>query len=277
MNTQAIGVFDSGVGGLTVYRALKQALPQENFLYLGDTARVPYGVRSPETIREYTLEAAECLVKAGIKFLVVACNTATGVALPLLQKTYPSLPMMGVIDAGAAAALKASKSQHIGVIATPATVAAGSYAQAILTGNPQATLLAKATPLLVPLAEEGLLEGDIPRQLIEYYLQDWLNLPADLRPDSLILGCTHFPVLAKVIHQVVGDKMQIIDSAAAVSEVVSAYFQAHPSLANPTQVPGTTQFWVTDAVERFTSVAEIFLGTALPKAAVRQIHLGAST
>jgi glutamate racemase len=258
MNTLPIGVFDSGVGGLTVYRALKQALPQENFLYLGDTARLPYGTKTPDTIIQYALQAARLLVDAGVKFLVIACNTATGPALPVLRKTYPGLPIMGVIEPGAQAALAQSHSKHIGVIATEATVAAHSYRDAIHRLDAQAVVVEKAAGLLVPLTEEGLLAGDIPVQIAHHYLDDLLGDAADC-PDTLILGCTHFPVLTEVIHQVVGGRMQIIDSSLVISAAVKDYFLNHPELAN-TQEKGHSEFWVTDGIGRFMKVAECFLG-----------------
>lgn len=269
MNTYPIGIFDSGVGGLTVYQALKHVMPHENFLYFGDTARVPYGTKSTETIIRYTLQAAKQLTAAGIKFLVIACNTATGPALSVLRKAYPNLPIIGVIEPGAEVALKVSKTAHIGVIATPATVRARGYEKAILEENPQATVLTKAAPLLVAVAEEGLVEGEIPEQICNHYLADWLKLSDGLGPDTLILGCTHFPVLAPVIHKVVGNKMQIIDSAESVAQAVHTYFETHPDLKNSEAEAGST-FWVTDGVDRFIHVAHIFLDEKIEQ---NQIHL----
>ncbi len=269
MNALPIGVFDSGVGGLTVYRALKQALPHENFLYLGDTARLPYGTKTPDTIIQYALQATQLLVSSGIKFLVIACNTATGPALPILRKTYPNLPMMGVIEPGAAAALAHSKTKHIAVIATEATVAAHSYLKAIQQLDSEAVVVEKAAGLLVPLTEEGLLAGEIPTTIIHHYLDDLLLDPAT-RPDTLILGCTHFPVLTDVIHEVVGGRVQIIDSSKVVSEAVHGYFAAHPDLANTCHQLGQSQFWVTDGMGRFMRVAERFLGAKIDSA---QVHL----
>ncbi|MCX7123476.1 MAG: glutamate racemase, partial [Gammaproteobacteria bacterium] len=195
MNALPIGIFDSGVGGLTVYRALKRILPHENFLYLGDTARLPYGTKTPDTIIQYALQAARLLIDAGIKFLVIACNTATGPALPVLRKRYPDLPIIGVIEPGAVAALAISKTKHIAVIATEATVAAHSYQSAIYHLDRTAQVVEKAAGLLVPLTEEGFLSGEIPCKIIHHYLDDLLADP-NTRPDTLILGCTHFPVLA---------------------------------------------------------------------------------
>lgn len=268
-----IGVFDSGVGGLTVYHALKTALPYENFLYLGDTARVPYGIKTPDTIIHYALQAARLLVDEGIKFLVVACNTATGPALPILQKTYTEIPVMGVIEPGAAAALAVSKTKRIGVIATSATIAAHSYQEALKHLDHEAHIIEKAASLLVPLAEEGLIEGEIPLSIVRHYLDELLNQRADAGLDTLILGCTHFPILAKVIRQVVGDTMQIVDSAESVSRAVHAYFEAHPALQNLQKTKGLSQFWVTDGVGRFMSVAKLFLGEELLAEQVKLVDL----
>lgn len=272
MNTHPIGIFDSGVGGLTVYQALKRALPHESFLYLGDTARVPYGTKTSDTIIRYTLQAAKQLTTAGIKFLVIACNTATGPALSVLRKTYPKLPIIGVIEPGAKAALALSKTQHIGVIATPATVRAQGYEKAILKHTPQATVLTKAAPLLVSVAEEGLLTGLIPQTIAEHYLQEWLKLNDEERPDTLILGCTHFPVLSAVIHQVVGNKMQIVDSAESVAVAVKDYFEKNPELRN-SEPKGNSTFWVTDGMDRFINVAHIFLDEKIEPSQVHLIDL----
>lgn len=269
MNNHPIGIFDSGVGGLTVYHALKKSLPHENFVYLGDTARLPYGMKTPDTIIRYTLQAAEKLIQAGVKFLVIACNTATGAALEAVQKQYPHVPLMGVIEPGAEVALQKSPNAHIGVIATPATVRAQGYEKAILNRNPEAIILSKPAPLLVSVAEEGLISGEIPEKIAHHYLDEWLKLPDATRPDTLILGCTHFPVLEKVIHKVVGNKMQIIDSAASVAKAVSAYFDAHPSLKN-TSAHGTSTFWVTDGIDRFIHVAHVFLDDKIKP---DQVHL----
>jgi glutamate racemase len=270
MNALPIGIFDSGVGGLTVYRALKRILPHENFLYLGDTARLPYGTKTPDTIIQYALQAARLLIDAGIKFLVIACNTATGPALPVLRKRYPDLPIIGVIEPGAVAALAISKTKHIAVIATEATVAAHSYQSAIYHLDRTAQVVEKAAGLLVPLTEEGFLSGEIPCKIIHHYLDDLLADP-NTRPDTLILGCTHFPVLAEVIHEVVGDRIQIVDSSRVVSEAVHDYFGAHPDFVHSGAEEGFSEFWVTDGVGRFMRVAERFLGSEIHAEQVRLV------
>ncbi len=268
-----IGVFDSGVGGLTVYHALKAVLPHENFLYLGDTARVPYGIKTPDTIIQYAIQAARLLTDEGIKFLVIACNTATGPALPILQKIYPKIPVMGVIEPGAEAALAVSKTKRIGVIATSATVAAHSYHEALKRLDHEAYIIEKAASLLVPLAEEGLIEGEIPLSIVHHYLDELLGQQGDQALDTLILGCTHFPVLAKVIRQVVGDTMQIVDSAESVSQAVRRYFETHPALKNQQKTKSLSQFWVTDGVGRFMNVAQTFLSEELSAAQVKLVDL----
>lgn len=273
MSTQAIGIFDSGVGGLTVYQALKAILPHENFLYLGDTARVPYGIKTPDTIIHYALQASKKLCETGLKFLVIACNTVTGPALPILKQSYPNLPIIGVIQPGVEEALQISKNKKIAVIATAATVAAHSYEKAIHHLCPTAVVIEKAAGLLVPLAEEGLLSGEIAEKMVHYYLQDLLTLHPDQSPDTLILGCTHFPVLLPVIERVLNKKMKIVNSAAAVSAAVLGYFQSHPQLKNNSLYPGETTFWVSDGIERFTRVAETFLGTHLDASSVHLVDL----
>ncbi len=273
MNTHPIGIFDSGVGGLTVYKALKTALPNENFLYLGDTARLPYGTKTRDTITRYTLQAAQKLIDAGIKFLVIACNTATASCLEALKKGHPNLPIIGVIEPGAKFAEAASHTKHIAVIATPATISSQGYEKAILFIQPKAAVLSKATPLLVAVAEEGLIHGEIPEKIIHHYLDEWLQLNTNKRPDTLILGCTHFPVLKAVIHKVVGNKMQVIDSAETIAHEVRDYFTQHPHLQNPHSQLGQSTFWVTDGTKRFLQVAHVFLEEQILSSQVHLIDL----
>src|SRR5216117_3024982 len=189
-----IGVFDSGIGGLTVVKALRDLLPNENIVYLGDTARVPYGAKSPETVQRYALELAQILMKKNSKALVVACNTVSSVALPLLTKKF-SVPVIGVIEPGARAALQATRNRHIGVIGTRATIRSGAYEKTLRAAASNVRVSSRACPLLVPLIEEGLLEDDVTDQLILRYLQP---LVAD-GIDTLVLGCTHYPLLAHAI------------------------------------------------------------------------------
>lgn len=254
-----IGVFDSGVGGLTVLKALKATLPNEHFLYLGDTARLPYGTKTPQTVSSYAIQAVSFLLDQGIKLLVVACNTATALALPALKEHFPTLPIIGVIEPSAQAALAISQNKRIAVLATQATVNSKGYEQAILHQDVHAKVLSKPATLLVALAEEGLLAGDISRLAVQHYLEPILN-DKEFQADTLVLGCTHFPVLQKVIKEVVVDKMKIVDSAQSVAMEVEKFLLAHPDLL-ATKEPNAqvTRFLVTDGVGRFMQVAEIFL------------------
>jgi glutamate racemase len=260
-----IGVFDSGVGGLTVYRALHEHLPNERFIYLGDTARVPYGTKSLATVERYAVENARFLASHGIKLLVVACNTASALALPAIRAALP-IDVVGVIGPGARAAVAAKQAgglRTIGVIATESTVQSGAYTAAIKKANAALEVLERACPLFVALAEEGWSGSDVTRTVAESYL-------ADLRArlDTLVLGCTHYPILREVIQQAIGNDVQLIDSGEATAVEVKALLQAK-GLARMTLPTGALNrhlcddldhFYVTDAAERFARVAERFLG-----------------
>jgi glutamate racemase len=253
-DARPIGVFDSGVGGLTVFQALERALPHESLVYLGDTARVPYGTKSAETVVRYTLEAARFMLRQQVKMVVVACNTASSVALDAMERET-RLPVLGVIAPGARRAVERSRTQRIGVIGTRATIASGAYKRAIQALAPEAEVLSQACPLFVPLAEEGWTEGEITRRIAEKYLEPFQR--ADV--DTLVLGCTHYPLLSKVIAQVMGAKVGLVDSAEAVAE------EAARELAAATEkgagaARGGHHFYVTDAPETFQVVAERFLG-----------------
>ncbi len=268
-----IGIFDSGVGGLTVYRALHEQLPAERFVYLGDTARVPYGTKSLATVERYAVENARFLAAHGIKLLVVACNTASALALPAIRASV-NVPVVGVIAPGAQAAARASKGQGIGVVATEATVQSGAYRRAIAELAPQAEVIERACPLFVSLAEEGWAETDVARVVATEYLQD---LRAE-RIAVLVLGCTHYPILRRVIQETVGAEVQLIDSGAAAAASVEALlereglrrrsFETHTGQLLKARAPARRlcddldHFYVTDAAERFARVAERFLGSA---------------
>jgi glutamate racemase len=267
MNSTAIGIFDSGMGGLTVMRALVQRLPQEQFLYLGDTARLPYGTKSADTVRRYALQAAHALTARGVKLVVIACNTAS-VSLPALQEALSPLPVIGVIEPGAEAALKAAPSGPIAVIATEGTVKGGAYVRAIhaLSSAPVAQ---QACPLFVPMAEEGLTEGPIAEAVAHRYLDPLMaRLP---KPKALVLGCTHFPALKKVIAEVVGPAVILVDSAATAAEAVARLLDER-GLASGAKA-GEHRFFVTDAPDRFARVGEIFFGTPIDPGAVEQVDL----
>jgi glutamate racemase len=263
-----IGIFDSGVGGLTVYRALHEHLSNERFVYLGDTARVPYGTKSLATVERYAVENAEFLAAHGIKMLVVACNTASALALPAIREAL-DIDVVGVIGPGARAAA-AAIAQHaggvrtIGVIATESTVRSGAYTTAIKKADPTADVIEQACPLLVPLAEEGWVNNDVAHTVAETYLKD---LQAKI--DTLVLGCTHYPILRDVIQQAVGQDVTLIDSGEATAVEVKALLK-EKGLARLTRPTGALErqlcddldhFYVTDAAERFARVAERFLGS----------------
>jgi glutamate racemase len=247
-NGAAIGVFDSGVGGLTVFREITRVLPREPLIYLGDSARVPYGTKSPETVTRYTLEAARHLIERGIKLLVIACNTATAAALPALQDEL-KIPVLGVVEPGARAAV-ARTSGYVGVIATEGTVRSRAYTRAIKALDPDVEVLESAAPLFVPLAEEGWANTHVAREVAEVYLEPLI----DAGIDTLVLGCTHYPILRSTIEQVVGDQVSIVDSAETTAEAVKQLLGRSSGVDMPAH-----HFLVTDATERFRKVAGEFL------------------
>jgi glutamate racemase len=258
-----IGIFDSGVGGLTVYRALHEHLPNERFVYLGDTARVPYGTKSLATVERYAVENAQFLAAHGIKLLVVACNTASALALPAIRQAL-DIDAVGVIGPGARAAVASSSGKRIGVIATESTVQSGAYTQAIQKADPNAAVIERACPLFVPLAEEGWADEDVARSVAETYLND---LRSSI--DTLVLGCTHYPILKSVIQESVGAQVELIDSGEATAREVKSLLK-EKGLAGSSSGTGALErqlcddldhFYVTDAAERFGRVAERFLGS----------------
>jgi glutamate racemase len=263
-----IGIFDSGVGGLTVYRALHAALPDERFVYLGDTARIPYGTRSLSTVERYAMENARFLDAHGIKLLVVACNTASALALPAIRDVV-HVEVIGVIEPGARAAAEASVGKRIGVIATEATVRSRAYARAIANLEPEAEVIARACPLFVPLAEEGWAETDEARSIAAKYLRKIRESSVD----TLVLGCTHYPILRRVIQETMGRDVRLIDSGEAAAHDVKAMLEARGLARARRDVDNDgarerslcddlDHFYVTDAAERFSRVAERFLGSA---------------
>lgn len=264
-----IGVFDSGVGGLTVLRALHARLPHESLLYLGDMARLPYGSKSPQTVSRYARQAAEVLVARGIKLLVVACNTASALALEELRAAFPRIPVIGVLEPGAAAACAATRSGRIAVIATEGTVRGGAYERAIRSIRPDAAVSAAACPLFVALAEEGWHDGPIVEAIARRYLQP---LFADAPPDVLVLGCTHFPVLAQTLAAVAGPRTTLVDSAHTTAEAVAQALANLDLAAEPSAEP-SVHFMSTDAPERFSRVAEGFLPSTLRPRRVELIDL----
>ncbi len=256
-NESPIGVFDSGIGGLTVVRALRQRLPQENIYYFGDTARVPYGVKSDETIRHYAAQIADFLIEKRVKLLVVACNTMAAVASEVLR-ARSRVPMLDVIGAGARVAAENSSRRKVGVIGTLTTVASGAYPRAIRDLDPAVQVETQACPLLVPLVEEGWLDHPVTRLTAEEYLAPLLLGGID----TLVLGCTHYPLLRDLLQDIAGEDVQLVDSAEAVAEGAHALL-AGLKLLNPgTQAPAH-RYFVTDVPQRFQAVGERFLGGSL--------------
>lgn len=254
---RAIGVFDSGVGGLTVLKELQHLLPGEELLYLGDTARVPYGTKSPATVRRYAMEAAAFLTQRKVKMLVVACNTASSVALLELETCF-KLPVIGVIEPGARRAVSVTRSGSIGVIGTEGTIKSGAYTLAIKQLAPDADVVGVPCPLFVPLVEEGWLDHPVTRLTAEEYLRPLRKHGID----TLVLGCTHYPLLKNVLQEVLGPEVVLIDSAEETAFAVAARLQGQGCL-RPARQAVPPQFFVTDVPERFQRVGGEFLGHPL--------------
>ncbi|MDL2266693.1 glutamate racemase [Desulfovibrio sp. OttesenSCG-928-G15] len=278
-----IGLFDSGVGGLTVLAALLKRLPDESYYFLGDTARLPYGTKSSGTIVRYSLQTTQRLVEKGIKLLVVACNTATAAALPVLQKTYAPLPVIGVIQPGARAACKAVQGKTGGgivVMATESTINSCAYTNAIHAINPDVPVRGVGATLFVSLAEEGWMSGPIAEGIAARYLEPVLQ---ENKPDCIVLGCTHFPPLAPAIAAVAGPDVVLVDSAATTAEAVEQELErlalVRPTVsdakqdaakANPLQ---RVRFYTTDAPERFARVGSLFLNTPISSDSLELVSL----
>lgn len=273
MNTDLpIGIFDSGVGGLTVLKAISQLLPAENLLYLGDTARVPYGTKSRKTIVRYTLMAAQKLVDCGVKMLVIACNTATSAALPELSAHFAPMPVLGVVLPSAKAAVAVTRKGHIAVIGTEATIHGQAYQNAIAGLAPQARVTARACTLLVSLAEEGWTSGEATQAVLRRYLDDIFAVPPANKPDALLLGCTHFPLFQSAIQALIGADVAIVDSATATARAVRDELCRY-GLQNGQMQGGRRQFMTTDNASRFASTGGNFLGYALTPANVELVDL----
>ncbi len=255
-----IGVFDSGIGGLTVVREMLAELPSEDIIYLGDTARVPYGIRSRETVARYALEGANFMLSQGIKALVVACNTVSAVGLDGIR-ARTDVPVIGVIEPGARAATSHTRSRKIGVIGTEATIKSCSYPEAIRALDPSLEVVCRACPLFVPLVEEGWIEGELPELAARTYLD---GMKAE-GIDALVLGCTHYPLLKLVLRAVLGEGIELIDSATETARTVREVLASRGLLR--AEAPGRAavrRFFVTDDPERFRGVGERFLGRAIP-------------
>ncbi len=255
-----IGIFDSGIGGLTVVKEVIRQLPGEDIVYFGDTARVPYGAKSPQTVIKYSIENTLFLLNFRVKLIIVACNTSSSYSLRILRDNF-KIPLIGVITPGAQEALRATKSGRIGVIGTSATVESGAYEKEIRNIDPRAKVFSRACPLFVSLAEEGWLTDKVTYMTADRYLRP---LKAR-RIDTLILGCTHYPLLKQVIGKVMGKSVKIIDSASSVAEEVHAILMSMGELSGSKKKPHH-RFFATDAVEHFIRVGEKFLGTKIYRA-----------
>ena len=265
-NEKPIGVFDSGVGGLTVVRALMERLPNENIVYFGDTARVPYGVKSRNTIEEFTAQIVEFLLQNEVKALVIACNTIAAVAYKRVQQMVGNMPIISVIEAGAQAALATTRNNHIGVIATSTTVNSNAYARAIHAQNPDTRILSQASPILVPLVEEGWLDHEVTRLTVREYLKPILAEDVD----TLVLGCTHYPLLKPLIKKEV-NTLELVDSSITTAEATAqALSDAH--LLNTSQQMPDYRFYVSDIPLRFQTIGERFLGRSLEQ--IEMMRLG---
>lgn len=256
-NAQPIGVFDSGIGGLTVVRALIRHLPNENIVYFGDTARVPYGPKSAEVVRDYAGQDAEVLLRHNVKLIVIACNTVSAVALDVVQKRA-KIPVVGVILPGAAAAVNASRKKRIGVIGTLGTISSNAYVNAIRQLDPSVQVFSQPCPLFVPFAEEGWTDHKATELVAKEYL-----FPLTLQKiDTLILGCTHYPLLKGVISKVLHDSVTLIDSGEAAAATVAETL-SREGIQNQSTMKPNLQFYVSDVPHKFTEVGERFLGQKL--------------
>ncbi len=252
-----IGIFDSGIGGLTVVKELKKQLPNEQLIYFGDTARIPYGTKSKELIRQFAIEDAQFLMQFDIKLLIVACNTASSLAIDTLREHFP-LPIVGVVKPGARAAAQKSKNKRIGVIGTPSTINSGAYAVEIRKQIKTEHIYSQACPLLVPLVEEGWLDGEITRLTLEKYLTNLINKNVD----TLILGCTHYPLLKDSIEQVTQGKMTLVDSGLETAKTVKE-IMLKENFANRDRKKDNDLYFVSDNPQKFQKIGSMFLGEKL--------------
>lgn len=260
-----IGIFDSGIGGLTVVRALKALRPDLSFVYLGDTARTPYGTKSPETIRRYSEEAAGFLAKKGARAVIIACNTASSLATGHLREKFPGLPVFEVVAPAVEAALSASKNGRIGVIGTRATIGSGIYEQRLRAGRRDVEVFSRPAPLLVSLVEEGWIDTPETSAIVGKYV-------APLREeeiDTLILGCTHYPLLKRTIAERLGPQVRLIDSAEAAAKAFCATIETDAALDAVLQKKGRTSFFVTDPTPLFAALGSEWLGAEIAVSAVK--------
>lgn len=256
LQRQAIGIFDSGIGGLTVLKEVRKCLSKENIIYLGDTARVPYGIRSSQTVIKYSIANTDFLLKQNIKFLIIACNTASAVATTALRKKY-SIPIVDVVTPGAKRAIGVTRNKRIGIIGTEGTIKSGAYQKEIKLLNPQCETFARSCPLFVPLAEEGWCshEDDVVLLVARRYLEIFKRYDID----TLVLGCTHYPLLKDAIQRVMGPEINLIDSAEAIALEVQQMLNKE-NTQNHSDSVGTSIFYLTDISHRFAETGKRFLG-----------------
>lgn len=264
-DARPIGVFDSGIGGLTVVSALRKLLPNESIFYLGDTARVPYGGKSAATVERYSLEIAEMLLEENCKAIVVACNTASALAVPRLEQSVP-VSVLGVIYPGAKAAITATRNKHIGVIGTRATIRSGAYERALRSLDPEVEITALACPLLVPLIEEGWLDNEITDRVIKRYLDPLVEMAVD----TLVLGCTHYPMLRDAILRFLGDRVRLVDSAENCAIAVKCLLE-EKALRAPESSEGNLQVALTDQPDAFLQIARDALQLELGTVQLREV------
>jgi glutamate racemase len=264
MSQSPIGIFDSGIGGLTVAKAVMKSMPAENIIYFGDTARVPYGIKSTETVKEYALQITDFLIKKRVKMILIACNTVAAAAEDAVQARSGEIPVLGVVTAGAKAAMDVSLNHNlIGVIGTLSTIGSGAYETALKKVHPNLAVFSKACPLLVPLAEEGWTDNEIADMTIAIYLEDFKKQ----KLDGLILGCTHYPLFRDSIEKFMAQEgMQIIDSADSIAELAKE--KLNSSGAANSENTGTLQCYVSDKPQRFQQLAERFLGQPINRVEV---------
>ena len=256
---QPIGIFDSGIGGLTVFKAVRKQIPQESIVYFGDTARVPYGTKSKETITRFSIDNVHFLEGFKVKMVIVACNTASSLSLEALQKKF-SIPIIGVIEPGAQEAVRRSKNGRIGVIGTKSTIGSNAYENCLKRLDPGVEVYSGACPLLVPFVEEGWLEGDVLSKVAQTYLAPFKSF----KIDTLILGCTHYPLLSRVIQKTLGDQVCLVNSGEEAAKEAKRLLLKLKIAAHGRPRPSDTRFFVSDEPEQFRALGERFLGTAIP-------------
>lgn len=261
-----IGIFDSGVGGLTVAAEIMKTLPSEEIIYFGDLARTPYGSKSQDTIRRFSIEIVNFLIKQQVKIIVVACNTASSLALTELKERF-SLPIIGVIQPGVLKAIKSTKSKRIGVIGTSATISSNAYSKAIKSINPTIQVLSEACPLFVPLVEEGWVDHEVTKLVAKEYLTPL----KENQIDTLILGCTHYPFLKGILQEVMGDGIVLIDSAVEVAQETEKVLRENNLIRSQNPNPAH-KFYVSDASSRFVEIGEMLLGKKIR--VVTQVEIG---